>query len=108
MMVNNQDARRVKRVAFTTRAALGIGSTGGGEIVDASTIDLSELGVRLRLSAELVPGQVVEVFLSKRPERCRVVWTNPTPARVELIAGLEFMSPLPERRRGTPPSGGNA
>ncbi|MFZ0959682.1 MAG: PilZ domain-containing protein [Terriglobia bacterium] len=96
MLTNDHDARRVKRVVFTTRAALGTGSTEGARIVDAATIDLSEAGVRLRLSGQVEPGQIVEVFLGKHPERCRVVWTNPTPARQELIAGLEFIRPLPD------------
>jgi hypothetical protein len=90
---------------FTTRVALGTNSALGGRVVEASTIDLSESGVRLRFSGMVEPGQIVELFLGKRPERCRVVWTAPTPARQELIAGLEFMTKLPMARRRTPPAG---
>jgi hypothetical protein len=83
------------------------GSASGGLIKDSSTIDLSGFGVRLRLHGHIVPGQIVDVFLTKRPERCRVVWTSPASVSKELIAGLEFICPLPDpRRRKTPPSSG--
>ena len=96
MSQHNQDRRRANRVAFTVRAPLSTGSGSGGLIEDSSTIDISELGVRLRLRGQIVPGQIVDVLLSKRSERCRVVWTNPTSIRRELIAGLEFIRPLPD------------
>jgi len=79
---------------------------GSGELIkDSSTIDLSESGVRLRLRGQIVPGQIVELFLSKHPESCRVVWTSTAGADKELVAGLEFICPLPDpRRRPTPVS----
>jgi hypothetical protein len=105
MTLNDQDFRRDKRVAFTTRAALDPVSGASGPIKDASTIDLSESGARVRLSGRIEPGQIVELYLSKRPEPCRVVWTAPYEATQELVAGLEFICPLPDpRRRQTPPS----
>ena len=77
---------------------------GKGRRIDNSvTIDLSESGVRLRLTGEIEAGQVVELYLSSRPERCRVVWTSPAGPRDEKIVGLEFIYPLPDvRRRKTP------
>ena len=39
---------------------------------------------------------MVEVLLNKRPEQCRVVWTSPAGVTSQLIAGLEFISPLPD------------
>ena len=106
MTVNDEGFRREKRVPFTTRAAL-IPVSGEGEIIDdASTIDLSESGVRVRLTGQVEPGQVVALFLGKRPEQCRVVWTAPGEDTREIIAGLEFICPLPDpRRHKTPPSG---
>ena len=105
MTLDDQEFRREKRVAFTTHAPLSLVSGGGGRIEDASTIDLSESGVRLRLCGQIEPGQIVDLFLSKRPEPCRVVWTTSAGANKELIAGLEFICPLPDpRRRPTPPS----
>jgi hypothetical protein len=82
-------------VTFTLHAPLATGSGGGGRIEDSSTINMSDSGVRLRLRGQIVPGQIVDVFLTKRPERCRVVWTRPG-ATNELMAGLEFIGPLPD------------
>ena len=99
MTQNDQGFRREKRVPFATRAALIPVSGEGGIIDDASTIDLSESGVRVRLTGQIEPGQVVALFLGRRPEQCRVVWTTPGQAGKELIAGLEFIFSLPEPRR---------
>ena len=96
MSISNQEFRREKRVSFTTRATLATASGNGNLIKDASTIDLSESGAKVRFSGEIVPGQVVELFLSKRAEPCRVVWTAPGDARQELIVGLEFTRHLPD------------
>jgi hypothetical protein len=96
MSQNDQDRRRANRVAFTMHAPLSTGSGSGGLIEDSSTIDISELGVRLRLRGQVVPGQIVNVFLNKHPERCRVVWTSPDGTNKGLIAGLEFIRPLPD------------
>jgi len=107
MPLSDQYIRRDKRVTLATRTSLRTGSGSGSLIEDASTIDLSGSGVRLRLCGQVVPGQIVEVFLSKRPERCRVVWTSSDRANKELIAGLEFTRPLPDLRSPqTPPSSG--
>jgi hypothetical protein len=78
---------------FTMHAPV---ATASGELIDdSSTTDISELGVRLRLRGQLEPGQIVDVFLSPRPERCRVVWTSPDGPNDELFVGLEFTRPLP-------------
>ena len=92
----NQEFRREKRVPFTTRATLSTISGTENLVRDASTIDLSESGARVRFSGQIQPGQVVELFLSTRPEPCRVVWTAPGKATKELIVGLQFTSPLPD------------
>ena len=106
MSLTDQEFRREKRVKFTTRAPLATAPGDGDRIENASTIDLSGFGVRVRLSGRLEPGQVVELFLSKRPERCRVVWTIPDGPNNQLIAGLEFISPLPDQSnpQTSPPS----
>ena len=71
-----------------------VATASGERIEDSSTIDVSELGVRLRLRGQIVPGQIVDVFMSPHPERCRVVWTWPIGFTGELMAGLEFIRPL--------------
>ena len=107
MPSSDQNFRRGRRVVFSTRAALATGSGIGDRIEDASTIDLSESGVRLRFRGQIQPGQIVEVFLNKRPEKCRVIWTRSAGVNKELIAGLEFICPLPDpRRREMPASSG--
>ena len=105
MSLNDQEFRREKRVKFKTRSPLAAVSGTGDVIENASTIDLSESGAKVRLSGQIQPGQVVELFLSKRPEQCRVVWTAPGEATQDLIVGLEFICPLPDpRQRQTAPS----
>jgi hypothetical protein len=94
--MSDQVLRRHKRVTFTTRAPLATGPGSGGLIEDSSTIDISESGVRLRLRGKIAPRQIVDVFLSKRPERCRIVWTSSAGVSNALIAGLEFIRPLPD------------
>ncbi|MGO8791565.1 MAG: PilZ domain-containing protein [Terriglobia bacterium] len=96
MRLSDQERRRHKRVPFTMRAPVATGSDSGGRIEDSSTIDISESGVRLRLCGQIAPGQVVDVFLANRPERSRVVWTSPCSTPHEIIAGLEFVRPLPD------------
>jgi hypothetical protein len=96
MSLGDQDRRQYRRVTFTIRAPLAGGSGSDNLIEDSSTIDISESGVRLRSRRLIVPGQIVDVFLDKRPERCRVVWTNPADVSHELIAELEFIRPLPD------------
>jgi hypothetical protein len=95
MSQSDQDRRRSKRVTFTMPAPLSTGSGSGVLNENSSTIDISELGVRLRLHGHIEPGSIVEVFLTKRPEQCRVVWTSPAGVTSQLIAGLEFIRPLP-------------
>jgi hypothetical protein len=89
---------------FTTRASLATVSGNQSLIKDASTIDLSESGAKVRFHGQIQPGQVVELFLSTRPEPCRVVWTAPGKAVQELIVGLQFTSPLPDGQRLHTPS----
>jgi hypothetical protein len=106
MSIDDQNFRRDIRVTCTLRVPLAINPESGELFEDASTIDLSESGVRIRLCGQIIePGQIVDLFLSKNPETCRVVWTTPPGANKELVAGLEFICPLPDlRRRQTPPS----
>jgi hypothetical protein len=96
MPVTNQEFRREKRVPFTTPATLSTISGTENLVKDASTIDLSESGAKVRFTGQIEPGQVVQLFLSSRPEPCRVVWTAPGKASKELIVGLQFTSPLPD------------
>jgi PilZ domain len=99
MALNDQEFRKEKRVPFTTKASLATTSEGGQVVKDASTIDLSESGARVRFSGNIQPGQAVELFFTTRPEPCLVVWTAPGKAPEELIVGLQFTSPVPEQHQ---------
>ena len=95
MPQNDQDRRRANRVAFSMHAPVSTGPGNSDLIKDSSTIDISELGVRLRLRGLIVPGQIVNVFINNHPEQYRVVWTSPASTDDYLIAGLETTRPLP-------------
>lgn len=66
---------------------------------DASTVDLSQHGVRIKSSTgALTPGQIVEVIPTEGltcAVRSRVVWVGPAGSDQKDQAGLEFLSPLP-------------
>ena len=96
MAQHDPDRRRANRVTFKMPAPISTGSGSSDLIEDSSTIDISELGFRLRLRGQVVPGQIVNVFLNSHPEQCRVVWTSPAGVTNQLIAGLEFIRPLPD------------
>lgn len=95
MSQNDQDRRRANRVAITMHAPLSTGFGSRGRIEDSSTIDISELGFRLRLRGQVVPGQIVNVFVNSHSEQYRVVWTSPPGTDEYLIAGLELVRPRP-------------
>ncbi len=61
----------------------------------ASTVDLSEMGARVRTDAPLAPGQALEVIPSGAEGSAvpsRVVWVGPVGSAWE--AGLEFLQSL--------------
>jgi len=100
----DRELRRDKRVAFATRTEIVSPSDAGRRIENASTIDLSESGVRVRMPGGIEPGQVIDIYLNKCPEKCRVVWTGPSSSNKDMVAGLEFINPLPDPRHPpTPP-----
>ena len=95
MAQHDPDRRRANRVTFKMPAPISTGSGSSDLIEDSSTIDISELGFRLRLRGQVVPGQIVNVFLNSHSEQYRVVWTSPASTDDYLIAGLETTRPLP-------------
>src|ERR1035438_3666735 len=97
MAQTNQDRRRANRVKYSMPAPLSISSGSSVLNENSSTIDISNLGIRLRLHGQREPGSIVEVFLINHPEQCRVVGTSPSGVVSKLIAGLEFIRPLPIR-----------
>lgn len=72
----------------------------GGEQVEqeASTVDLSQHGLRVQAKLVLTPGQLVQIIPNEGPEYAllsRVVWVGPTSSDRGGEAGLEFLNPLP-------------
>ncbi len=64
---------------------------------DAFTVDLSQLGVRVRTELALSPGQAVDVFPNRglrHPIPSRVIWVGEQRTLQEREAGLEFLKPI--------------
>lgn len=69
-----------------------------GEEVEhrASTVDVSQHGLRLQSGVNLTPGQSAHVIFENSPElalESRVVWVGPMGSAGEPEAGLEFLDP---------------
>jgi hypothetical protein len=63
----------------------------------AYTVDLSERGLRIRTTAALSEGQMIQIdawAVDGRPMPSRVVWVQQTPS-AESLAGIEFQSVSP-------------
>jgi len=63
----------------------------------ASTMDLSQHGLRLQSDLSLAPGQPVGLLLSYNPScviGARVVWVGKADSAQAGQAGLEFLNPL--------------
>lgn len=65
----------------------------------ASTVDLSKRGLRIRTTAALSQGQILDVICKRwHLGHCRVVWVAPAGFDRPSEVGLEILNrPLPER-----------
>ncbi len=91
-------ARRSERIFTSIPVTLLVDVDGRKVAWDAYTVDLSQLGVRVRAHVALTPGQTVEVVPSEGPKyavRSRVVWVGEADSGRDAQAGLEFLSPFP-------------
>ena len=89
--------RRSDRIFVRLPITLLVDSQNERIAQDAFTVDLSQLGVRVRTDLSLSPGQPVEIFPNrglKYPIPSRVVWVGETGAQQHGEAGLEFLRPL--------------
>jgi hypothetical protein len=90
------DARQSRRILVKIPVSLIVDAPGGWATLPASTLDLSDRGLRVSTAAELASEQIVGVVLNRIPERCRVAWAGqPGTARAGQ-AGMQFLNPLPE------------
>ncbi len=91
-------ARQNERINVRIPVSLLIESAGSKVLHEASTVDLSQRGMRVRISIPLWPGQNIEVIPDDgfgKPVPGRVVWAHPSDYGRDGQAGLEFLSPLP-------------
>ena len=90
--------RRSERIHVRMPVALRVGSDRERVEETATTIDLSNIAVRVCSGAGLVPGQGVAIIADERGGcsiRGRVVWGGPAGLRQEGHAGIDFLKPLP-------------
>jgi hypothetical protein len=90
--------RRSERKPVRIAVILLVESEGKRIESEASTLDLSQHGLRLQASVPLAQGQIVDVTTSEGPEyavRGRVIWTGAVGSEHEGEVGFEFLSPLP-------------
>lgn len=90
------DARQSRRILVKLPVSLIVDTPGGWETHPASTVDLSDRGLKVSTDAPLTSEQVVGVILSRTPERCRVAWKGQEGTPRAGQAGLQFLNPLPD------------
>lgn len=64
--------------------------------VDAFSVDVSPLGLRVQVEFELAPGQAIEAIANgdpASPRHCQVIWAKPPTSGRKGEAGLEFLRP---------------
>ncbi len=90
--------RRSERISVTIPVTLLVASEIERTENSVWTVDLSQIGARVRTSAALKPGQTVEFVPHEGRRyvlRSRVVWIKPGGPDREAEVGLEFLNPLP-------------
>jgi hypothetical protein len=93
--VQSMNLRRADREAAAISITLVLRSEGRHSKIDATTVDLSLEGARIRTDFELVPGEWVGImpngeFPFAIPSR--VVWVRPADAAgLFFLAGLQFL-----------------
>jgi PilZ domain-containing protein len=89
--------RRSERIHVNMPLTLRLQFASVHATFSASTIDLSELGARIRADAPLVPGQRIEVIPNESagvPVPGRVVWVGRMGSAQAGQAGVEFLHSL--------------
>ncbi len=92
------DLRQSQRVPATIPFTLLVESEDFRIEHEASTLDLSLLGARVRTRVALLIGETVGIITrgdSQRAISARVVWTQRVGTDSWLLAGLEFLETLP-------------
>lgn len=90
------ERRRANRHSIERRVKLLVESDRTNTHRDAVTVDVANLGVRVRSDARLSPGQSVDLILKRDMPvilSAKVVWVDVTAASGLRQAGLEFTDP---------------
>jgi hypothetical protein len=96
------EGRRLKRVALKKRASLVAKLGRQEERIPCLILDSSQDGFRLRGTARLRRGQVVEVILDEDPldqVRCSVVWVGKPGSKHEGEMGLQITGEVDTENR---------
>jgi PilZ domain-containing protein len=91
------DFCRSERILATVPIRLVVVSDDYSIEREASTVDLSPRGVRVRTPLALLPGDtigIIPIGESRRPIPARVVWTQRARTDQWSLAGLEFLEPM--------------
>jgi len=90
--VQRRSERRIAKIAIVVY----VEKENDREGCDGVTVDVSELGARIKAGVSLTPGQIVEVVPvnGSDPVPARVVWVGATASEMEGQAGLEFLNPF--------------
>jgi len=98
MVVTAESAhRRSNRIYVRMPATIVVDSQGTRVPYEATTIDFSALGARVRLNVALIPGERVEFVLAGKPQGpflSEVVWAAQACSEQGRDVGLEFLRPL--------------
>ena len=92
------ELRRSQRIPATYPVRLMVESESFSVEREATTVDVSLRGVRVRTPLALLPGDTVGIILggnSRRTIPARVVWARRAWTDLWSIAGLEFLETLP-------------
>jgi hypothetical protein len=90
--IGETSPRRLERWSGVMPVTLVVDSQGMKFEQPASTVDLSDRGMRIRTTATLTQGQTLEVFCwGKRVGCCRVVWVSPGGVDRPGEVGLEIL-----------------
>ena len=96
--VSSAPLRRSERVSATIPISLLVEWEASKTEHDATTVDLSREGVRVRTTFMLFPGEMVRIARwgdSGQTVPARVVWVHRPESGRGSLAGLEFLDALP-------------
>jgi PilZ domain len=98
MVVSTESAhRRSNRIYVHVPVTIVVDSQGARVTYEATTVDLSTLGMRVRLNVAMVPGEHVDLILagrSQKPFPSEVVWAAEAAPEQGREIGLVFQRPF--------------